>query len=227
MVLRTPTHGMMDAAVRAVVNELNLHRHDVSSWRDFPEEELWHELAACILGSAVSYTQACFSVESLTLSGLLRPPKERSALDSFEKQIANALSGRYRFPFTRAHHLRRTAERIYCSDLSLSQLLDSEREPPALRAKLVRIGVGVGPKQASLFLRNVRYADFAVLDRHVVRFMLVRGLIRSAPKLQALAEYEEIEKVFFQYADQIAGSVADLDMAVWIVARAMGRELLA
>lgn len=227
MALGTLTQDTLDVAVRAVVNELHVRDKQLSCWRDLLEDELWYELAACILGSAVSYDQAWSCVELLRTENLLRPPHACSSLDSFEQNIAKALSGRYRFPFVRAKQLRRTAEAIYGRSLSLSQLLGSEKDPHRLRARLVRIGTGVGPKQASLFLRNVGYADFAVLDRHVVRFMLIRGLICSKPELQTLPGYEEVERVFVNYADHIAIPVVDLDLAVWIVIRATRRELLA
>jgi N-glycosylase/DNA lyase len=223
----------LDKVIRSVAGELPSRQPNLPCLSGYEEEELWFELASCILGSAVSYEQATTAAEFLKSSGLLRCPTEFCELDSFECAIAKALAGRpdgtlgYRFPSLRARQIRQTAESIYFRTLSLRQLLDCSKEPNAVRADFVRIAKGIGPKQASLFLRNIGFGEFAVLDRHVIRFMVMRGLIPSEPRLQTLKHYENVEAVILAYADRISVPIRDLDLAAWIVARVAKRELLA
>ena len=222
----------LDGVIQSVASALASRQDRVPSFSDYEEEELWFELASCILGSAVSYEQASTAVEYLKSSGLLRRPTKFCELDSFELKIASALVNGpdgtlgYRFPSLRARQIRQTLEAIYFRGSSLRRFLDSSNEPSAVRAELVRIAKGIGPKQASLFLRNIGFGEFAVLDRHVVRFMLMRGLIASEPKLQTLTQYEAIEAVILAYAGEIGIRIRELDLAAWVVARVAKHELL-
>jgi N-glycosylase/DNA lyase len=237
MVLNTLSAQSLDAAVRTVACELQYRRRSPRSWWHLSEQELWHELAACILGSAVSYEQATSAFRLLKSSDLLRLPAHPTELSLFEQHIADALSGRvkvnlqaakrYRFPLRRARQLRQTIESVYFQGASLRVLLQAGKDRRAVRAELIRLGSGVGPKQASLFLRNVGYGDFAVLDRHVARFMLVRGLMGVEPQLNTLPQYEKAEEAFFAYAATIGVPVVELDLAVWLVVRVAKRGVQA
>jgi N-glycosylase/DNA lyase len=84
---------------------------------------------------------------------------------------------------------------------------------------------GIGPKQASLFLRNVGYAEnLAILDVHVLRFMRYIGLLR-APEISVttLRRYEVAEERLLAYSLGLGWPMATLDVAIWVVMRAAGR----
>ncbi len=224
----------LDRAVQAVLSELRFLPKISCCWQDCDEAELWIELASCILGSAVSYEQASSSVNLLKLGGLLQPPIEKLDFTSLEGEIFAVLAGSvenhthngqsYRFPRSRARQLRLTAEAIYGRGGSLRKVLNSASSSHLVRAELVRLAYGLGPKQASLFLRNICYEDFAVLDRHVIRFMFMKGLLESTVAPRNLPQYEEMEAAFLKYARAISAAVTELDVAVWIVMRAVGHE---
>lgn len=92
--------------------------------------------------------------------------------------------------------------------------------------RLMALVTGLGPKQASMFLRNTGHTlELAVLDRHVLVFMDLLGLA-PLPKALTLAEYLRREAVFAGFADRLGHSVGHVDWAVWFVMRAARQEKL-
>ncbi len=81
------------------------------------------------------------------------------------------------------------------------------------RTILVRRFRGMGMKEASHFLRNVGRRDVAILDRHVLRWMVKRGLIVEIPKTLTEKRYEKIEKTLTRFAGGL--SLAELDLRIW------------
>ncbi len=229
----------LDQVLLHVCEHIPRVRCRAARWFEWAESDLWYELASCILGSHVSYESALMAARRLRSAGVLELPPIGSDLGAFERDVAAVLLGsqslspgaasgqRYRFPFLRANHLRRAAEAIYANGGSLRGLLNGEEDPRQARARLVGVACGIGPKQASLFLRNVGYtADLAILDRHVLQYMAVIGLLRSRTvAVRTIEEYECVESIFQAHAQVRGISVGDLDVAVWIVVRVIGKEL--
>lgn len=185
------------------------------------EDALWRELAASILGSAVSYGTAFRALEGLQVAGLLDPgvvPRESSVERSLR------LSG-YRFPRVRAQHLSRSAAAIYGSGFTIGELLGHCGHDGVLaRQMFVHLCPGLGPKQASLFLRNVGFANQAILDRHVLAYLQSCGVIpRAIGSIQSLRQYEAIEGIVSRQAASSSLSVAAFDLAVWVTMRSLPR----
>jgi len=84
---------------------------------------------------------------------------------------------------------------------------------------------GVGPKQASMFLRNVAVSyDLAIVDRHVCRYMHLIGLVEGDLRVATIREYEESEAKLRVYATTaMSCPLGVLDWAIWIVMRAASR----
>ncbi len=96
----------------------------------------------------------------------------------------------------------------------------SAMDPRATREWLVRNCSGLGPKQASLFLRKTGYSDsLAVLDTHLIRFMRQTGLCSCDEAPPRLRAYERLETVFATYAASVGIALSRLDVAIWIVMR--------
>ena len=225
-------------AVFRVCEEISTMRSGPSNWQDHGEDELWHELVGCILGSRVSHERAVMALRYLRSTGLLNPRLGKCNLEEFERNIAQALSQsmassnrnpngwRYPYPALRANHIRRTVETIYRNGGSLHQILACSNNANDARLRIVSIATGVGPKQASLFLRNIGYAkDLAILDRHVLAYMTWLEIIPGGiNEVRTLRGYERLEGAFRSHARQIGFSVAHMDLAVWVVMRVLRRE---
>ncbi len=210
------------------------------NWEYYDESYLWHELVACILGSKVPFEQAQTAVMQLRTKGLLNVDGCIKDSQRFETKIAEALSVpmvcqrtdehafRYRYPRLRANHIRRTAELVYQKRGSIRGILESGgNDPHETRVKIMNASVGIGPKQSSLFLRNIGYTDdLAILDTHVLRYMFLMGIFQvKTHVLSTLSRYQEAEKCLYAYTRRLGVNLAYLDTAVWVTMRVFQREL--
>jgi N-glycosylase/DNA lyase len=200
------------------------------------DRAVWHELVACILGSQIRFETAIQM--AMAVSDLGMPDQWGEAAVNGEilgrlRHIVGAegrqphdQTPRHRFPEAKASQLWLAASHVRRS--GLENIADKIREddPSSARAFLVREVAGLGPKQASLFLRNVgRANDMAILDRHVLKYMQLIGLIKSEREnVQTLRAYERVEAVFVAHCTDRGWSVADYDLAVWAVMRVAARN---
>lgn len=227
----------LEQAVLRVYNSL-IQIIDTPNWQDMSEELLWHELVACILGSKVAFEQAQAAADYLNTHGLLDLRAFLNKGNDFETQIVKALSNpischlnrpsftfRYRYPKLRANHIRRTADSIYGKHRSIRSLLESSNNSNEARFIIFSNSIGVGPKQSSLFLRNIGYADnLAILDTHVLHYMFLLGILPTRTQaVKTIGDYEKLEAKFCDYTYDLGCNTAYLDTAVWITMRVYRR----
>jgi N-glycosylase/DNA lyase len=210
-------------------------------WRFFYERDLFYELVACILGSRVRFEHAQFFTDQLHRHGLLNIKRLNNDLKTLELNISDVLSRplylntdisskkqKYRYPNLKANHIRKTIESIYGEGLSLKKVLHNCKDPYEARYHLANYATGIGPKQASLFLRNIGYADdLAILDSHVLRYMSILQLISPTQnQVSNFKGYEKIEKTLQDYNDSLRTKLAHLDTSIWIVMRVYQEEFI-
>lgn len=230
----TTGHNLREA-VRTVVRAVETKARP-RDWRKCTEGTLWYELGACILSSRVRYEESLVAARSLRAAGLLSRPPNAQRLDTFERAAARLLAGhmrketrsvRYRFPKLRAQQLRRTAEAIYGRGLSIRTLLVQCSDSRTARSCLIARAAGIGPKQASMFLRNIGFThDLAVIDAHVLRYLVLIGEwpAPGVNGVDSLRKYEAIEERFRCLAAELGTVPAYLDTAIWVVMRALAVE---
>lgn len=231
-----PSH--LEFAVCEVLRELNSLVDEARPASRNPTV-LWHELVACLLGSAVPFTLAQCFAGHLASRGLLEFESVKKDARAFEQSLARELSKsilvragpiacrrRYRFPNLRANHIRRTAEALYASGTRLRDIIETAPTESDARRRIVSLSIGIGPKQASLFLRNTGFAcGLAILDVHVLRFMEMVVLGGPAkPPGSCLSSYERLEGQLRKYSDAFGVQLGQLDMAIWVVMRAAQGE---
>jgi N-glycosylase/DNA lyase len=212
-------------AVREIASEVERRFHPIP----MDETDMWHEFDRCVLSSQVSYEVACLFARKLHDNGA--GETHHAGAGDLETQIQGVLLTpamnnqrpiRYRFPKSKASQLARARTVIRASHGSITSMLDA-MEHTACREWMVKHVPGVGPKQASMFLRNVAGAlDLAVLDRHVLRYMAMAELeeFEIPQTVQNLPVYFARERVLQQHADSLGFRVGILDWAIWIVMRA-------
>ena len=225
-------------AIYEVCHSLEQSCSSVINWDCLPEEELWRELVACILGSRVSYNITHAAIERLAKATLFSKEKRSSHFQEYEEALMQNLSSildsdenkqsplHYPFPRLRAKQIRTTAEVIYGKNRSLRCLLNNVDNVYHARQRLVAEVSGIGPKQASLFLRNIGYTDeLAVLDTHILTYLSWIGLIPTSVKsIPTLKKYEEIENEFIGLAYSNGFQTYYFDLAVWVVIRLVKKE---
>ena len=216
----------IEYAIRDVRVALEEMRHESASWSRHSEDDLWRELVSCILGSRVRFETAYSAVERMDGMCLLSHPRRTAHFDQYEQDTLTALTGGYPFYRVRANQIRRAAERLYGSRGSIRDFLDRANDVRDARRLLASEVSGLGPKQASLFLRNIGYAKHvAILDVHVLTYMSWVGLtdapIKSVPTVR---KYEMLEDSFIEHARSFGYTPDQFDLAVWVVVKVAKEE---
>jgi N-glycosylase/DNA lyase len=230
----------IESAINKICAEISL-RKKRENWFSVSEDNLLFELVSCILGSRVSYEIAQLAATKLKQSGLLIITMSDYSIQPYQSAIESVLKSplkhmdwgektrRYPFPKLRANHIARTVGAIYSDGDSITNLLKSCKSAKIARKMFVDKVVGFGPKQASLFLRNIGFTnDLAILDSHVLAFMSMKGLLKKGVRsIPTLNLYERHEMHLIKYANNTGWPLGYLDEAIWIVMRVYKTEAVA
>lgn len=221
MIAATPER--LQHAVSALYPDIE--RRVARNHRPRSERELWRELSSCLLSSQVPYELADAAAEAIDAEGLLLERLVNPA--SLEMVLSRPLpvaggARRYRFPVKRAGQLAATHGAIMAQADGLFDLLGGFVTAEAARGWFVAHAPGLGPKQASMFLRNTGFSyELAVLDRHVLTYMHALGLsVTGSQALGSLPRYHHCEALLVDHASELGYRVGLLDWAIWIVVRA-------
>jgi len=115
----------------------------------------------------------------------------------------------HRFPNARATYI---SESIKCKD-SLGEIVQIQ-DGNALREWIVENVKGLGYKEASHFLRNVGFDDYAIIDFHVVDLLVDYKMIEK-PKTITKRKYMAIENLLKKLARKTNLTLAELDLYLW------------
>lgn len=216
------------AAVQAVHSDIE--KRVVARNSQLDEAGLWYELSCCVLSSQVRYDLAVSAADSIAKSGALLSGnrlegelcQKLTVLLSEPLRVGDKLK-RYRFPNKRADQLSKLAVRVHLEASNLDEFLTSFSDPNDTRNWLVTHAPGIGPKQASMFLRNIDYSfDFAIIDRHVVDYMKIMDIYDAQNgSLSTLRSYQKHEAVLSAHASGMGVKVGLLDWAIWVVMRVL------
>lgn len=210
------------------------------NWEDHKEYQLWLEVVSCILGSRVRYetAKACTlhlrNAGLLRISSLLKNPKvaEKRIKQELNKSIyppfLNGKGSKYRYPKSKSRCIVRSGVQIYSNNLSIRKTLKKCHDGQEARRLLIEKCAGIGPKQASLFLRNISYSDdLAILDCHVLHYMKLLRLDEKFNNIKQKKSHPYIvnENILKLYAISKRMSLSVLDVGIWVVMRFIQRRL--
>jgi len=160
----------------------------------YSDEDMEKFMVFCILDTAVSYESVCKAWNELDEAGMTT----RKGLKRVDPILIKGVlaSVGYRWAGQKALYLKHFAN----NKINLKT---------ATRKELVNSVYGIGMKLASMFLRNTRGHQYAVLDVHTLRF-LQNELGEKMPK-----KYEDQEKMFINIAKMRHMNPMELDLKIW------------
>jgi len=112
----------------------------------------------------------------------------------------------YRFYNKRTNYIILARKFIKEIDIKLKNKNESN-----IREGLVKNIKGIGWKEASHFLRNMGFQNFAILDRHILRILNSYKIFDGMPSLSK-KNYLEIERKLKRVANRLNISLAELDL---------------
>ncbi|MFL6231094.1 MAG: hypothetical protein ACJ741_20140 [Pyrinomonadaceae bacterium] len=172
------------------------------------DERLWEELVFCIFTAGASARMGLNSVEAV------RP----LLAEGTHKELAQALTGRHRYPRSRSGYIVVTREHLReTCGMRLRERLESFDDPVERRDWLARTrGIkGLGYKESSHFLRNIGYRGYAILDKHILRSLAELGVIESPTPPTTRALYLAAEEKLRRFALRAQIDFDELDLVLW------------
>ena len=129
-----------------------------------------------------------------------------------EKQLAEKLKELgHRFPNKRAEYIFLASNQRQNIFNALKTFHGEE-----LREWLVKNIKGFGLKEASHFLRNIGFENYAIIDFHIID-LLVKNKIIKKPQMLTRKKYLEIEKILEIIAGETKLSLGKLDLYLWFM----------
>jgi N-glycosylase/DNA lyase len=166
-----------------------------------PSSEIFKELCFCIL-TANFNAEKSIKIQKVIGDGFLILPE--SQLTEKLKELG------HRYPNTRTKYI--TEARKYKD--SIKDIINSFNDENELREWLVENIKGIGFKEASHFLRNIGYKNFAIIDFHVID-ILTRYKLIEKPRALTKRKYLEIEDLLKKIARKLNLNLAELDLYLW------------
>lgn len=166
-------------------------------------QRLFSELCFCICTPQTRARAAHRAVKRLEESQLL--------WHGDKSQISQLLASEgVRFPNVKAGYI--VASRARASSLPTYVRAGDGK---SIRKTLMSCFPGLGMKEASHFLRNIGFIDVAILDRHVLRWMVRVGVIKRPPRSLTARRYMILERKFYRLSEIAGIPPAALDLVMW------------
>jgi N-glycosylase/DNA lyase len=172
------------------------------------DERVFAELAFCICTPQSKATLCWKAIESLVKNGLLYNGSSEQI-----KPFLNAV----RFNDHKSRYI--VAAREFFTDgsgISIKRRILSLGKPFEMRDWLIENVKGLGPKEASHFLRNIGLgSSLAILDSHILKNLVKYGVIDEFPKSLTHSRYYEIEEKMRDFASRTGIPMDELDLLLW------------
>lgn len=193
--LYAPVKGMIDARLEEFRQ----------IWEKATDEELFIELVFCLL-TPQSKAKTCWkAVQRLNRKCMLS--------EGEPCQIQDELFG-VRFNRRKAEYI--CLARKTFSTRSPRTTLSEFDSPLRAREWLVENVLGLGYKEASHFLRNIGLGEeLAILDRHILKNLMLLGVIKEVPSTLSRRTYLDIERKMTEFSKEAGIPMGQLDLLLW------------
>ncbi|MFX1273456.1 MAG: N-glycosylase/DNA lyase [Promethearchaeota archaeon] len=187
-----------DPTVNLLINE---RMTEFSKIRNDSIEFIFKEMCFCIMTANCS-AEKCIEIhENMGDDFLLLSEKD---LSKRFKELG------YRFPNVRASYIVENRKCMKNIDFKIKNEINDKD----LRDWLVKAVKGLGYKEASHFLRNIGFTNYAIIDFHIVDLLVKHELIEK-PKTMTKKQYLEIEKLLNEIASKLKLNLGKLDLYLW------------
>jgi len=182
---------------------INLRVNEFSKIKNLGGNFIFRELCFCIM-TANCGAEKCIEIHE-KIGSKFNTLTELKLTERFKEYG-------YRFPNIRSKFIIEARK----SKAELKSKIKSELNNIDLREWIVRNIKGIGYKEASHFLRNIGFTNYAIIDFHIIDLLVTHGLI-DRPKTLTKRKYLEIENILKNLAVKINLNLAELDLYLWFL----------
>ncbi len=186
----------------------NLLQFDIQNrlyeFSQVPENEYFYELCYCLCTPQSKAKNAFQVVEKLKSLDFYNNPLNPVEILSDKKHYI-------RFHNQKSLRLLKARE-IFPDILKILKMNLSTFEK---REEITKLINGYGLKESSHFLRNIGYRKIAILDRHILKYLVNFGVYNKLPNISSKKKYYDIEQKFFTFAKRINIDPDELDILIW------------
>jgi N-glycosylase/DNA lyase len=168
-------------------------------------------------GDAAVFSELCFCLmtanfqaeKSMKIQEALKKKFHSMSQEGLVKELRKH---GHRFPNTRASFIFEARKHRR----GIKAKLESFEEDDARREWVVKNVKGLGMKEASHFLRNIGYKNYAIIDFHIID-KLADSKIIDPPKNKSLTpkKYLEVESVLKKIGEKSGLNQGELDLYLW------------
>lgn len=97
----------------------------------------------------------------------------------------------------------------------ISKILESNMNAKDKRIWLSKNINGIGMKESAHFMRNIGYKNLGILDRHILKHLVLCGVYNQIPNISSQKQYEEVEQAFYDFSQKVGISLDELDLLFW------------
>jgi len=166
-----------------------------------PIPQIFKELCFCIMTANCSAAK-CIEVHETIRDGFLNV-SEIELVDRF-KELG------YRFPNVRSSFIIEARKKMY----QLENVIKSANNGNQLRDWIVKNIKGIGYKEASHFLRNIGFNEYAIIDFHIIDLLAKHNIVEK-PKTMTKTKYLEIEEILKNIGNKLKLNIGELDLYLW------------
>ena len=218
------TLQIVERSIKVLTGELAPREARHGDWPSVSQKVLLEALVEAVLGGRVRAEVVANAMTCMAQARLLSAASvQRLGAEEWADAVRRLFSTRcpaYPFPGSRTEYLRRTLERFGGDLRCLVVMIRAAKDAREARRRIVEGVCGLGPKQASFFLRQIGYPEpVAILDVHVLAYMRLAGLCEEGKTPQSIHRYEDLERRLLSYAYGRGFSTPMLDSAIWITMR--------
>lgn len=182
----------------------NLVDHRINEFKEMgkePIENIFKELCFCIMTANCS-AERCMEVQEKMGDFFLTLPETQLPLKMKENH--------YRFPNIRSKFIIEARTKIS----QLQEVITLGNDGKNLREWIVKNIKGIGYKEASHFLRNIGFDEYAIIDFHIADLLEKHNIIEK-PKSMTKTKYLEIEEILKTIGNKVDLNMAELDLYLW------------
>ena len=166
-----------------------------------PIHQIFKELCFCIMTANCSAAK-CIEVHE-TIGDEFLNVSEIELADRF-KELG------YRFPNVRSSFIIKARKKMY----QLENVIKSANDGNQLRDWIVKNIKGIGYKEASHFLRNIGFNEYAIIDFHIIDLLAKHNIVEK-PKTMTKTKYLEIEEILKNIGNKLKLNMGELDLYLW------------